>query len=279
MQPSGRYTVSISTGSAGLWKSMTWTSKMSTAEPGILSPGRGGAAARSQLAEHGAGKKNLSLQPSDAAGPLTCSVLAVSQVGGDDHPPPLPHADPLQALVHAGDDVALPDVGVVGVISGVAARREASRAPSTWPCSHPTSLHLVTTFFFPNPFPSSLPPSPPNSPGIFQLLLAGWERTRGAWGHLPVGLFPRPPIPGVEERPVHQRAVVVVTHKVPGHSPALAGLRHLQVLQEDPILGVVEVHQQHAEHQRGLRWDHGPWRGGARLSLDGGPVPRAGAVG
>lgn len=148
MQPSGRYTVSISTGSAGLWKSMTWTSKMSTAEPGILSPGRGGGAARSQLAEHGAGKKNLSLQPSDAAGPLTCSVLAVSQVGGDDHPPPLPHADPLQALVHAGDDVALPDVGVVGVISGVAARREASRAPSMWPCSHPTSLHLVITFFF-----------------------------------------------------------------------------------------------------------------------------------
>lgn len=124
LQPSGRYTVSISTGSAGLWKSMTWTSKTSTAEPGILSPGRGGAAARSQLAEHGAGK-NLSLQPSDAAEPLTCSVLAVGQVGGDDHPPPLPYADPLQALVHAGDDVALPDVGVVGVISGVAAGREA----------------------------------------------------------------------------------------------------------------------------------------------------------
>lgn len=35
----GRNSVLISTGSAGLWKSITWTSKISTAEPGILSPG------------------------------------------------------------------------------------------------------------------------------------------------------------------------------------------------------------------------------------------------
>lgn len=77
------------------------------------------------------------------------------------------------------------------------------------------------------------------------------------------------PAPGVEERPVHQRAVVVVADKVPGHSPALAGLRHLQVLQEDAVLGVVEVHQQHAEHQRCLWWDHGPWGGDTGQSRQG----------
>lgn len=57
--------------------------------------------------------------------PFTCSILPVGQVWGDDDPAPLSHADPLQALVHAGDDVALPNVGVVGVIAGVAAAREA----------------------------------------------------------------------------------------------------------------------------------------------------------
>lgn len=39
LQSAGRKMVSISTESVGLWKSTTWTSNISTAEPGILFPG------------------------------------------------------------------------------------------------------------------------------------------------------------------------------------------------------------------------------------------------
>lgn len=60
-------------------------------------------------------------------GPLpTCSILPICQVWGDDDPPLLSNADTLQALVHARDDVALPDVGVVGVVTGVTAARTAA---------------------------------------------------------------------------------------------------------------------------------------------------------
>lgn len=69
---------------------------------------------------------------------FTCSVLPIGQVWGDDHAPPLAHADPLQALVHAGDDVALPDVGVVRVVAGVAAGTAAE--PGVNPSPAPTPL-------------------------------------------------------------------------------------------------------------------------------------------
>lgn len=52
----------------------------------------------------------------------TSSVLPVSQVGGDGDPPALPYAGALQPLVHPGDDVTLPHIGVVGVVAGVAVR-------------------------------------------------------------------------------------------------------------------------------------------------------------
>lgn len=50
----------------------------------------------------------------------TCPVLPVGQVWGDGDPPALPHAGALQPLVHPGDDVTLPHIGVVGVVAGVA---------------------------------------------------------------------------------------------------------------------------------------------------------------
>lgn len=53
----------------------------------------------------------------------TSPVLPVGQVGGNGDPPALPHAGALQPLVHPGDDVTLPHVGVVGVIAGVAVRQ------------------------------------------------------------------------------------------------------------------------------------------------------------
>lgn len=84
--------------------------------------------------------------------PFTCSVLPIGQVWGNNHPPPLSHADPLQALVHAGDDVALPDVGVVGVIARVAAGREKPPVPS---CRRP---------WRPNPHPCA-PTCTPVPPG------------------------------------------------------------------------------------------------------------------
>lgn len=53
----------------------------------------------------------------------TSPVLPVGEVGGDGDPPALPHAGALQPLVHPGDDVTPPHVGVVGVVAGVAARQ------------------------------------------------------------------------------------------------------------------------------------------------------------
>ena len=51
----------------------------------------------------------------------TSPVLPVGKVGGDGDPPALPHARALKALVHPRDDVALPHIGIVGVVPGVAA--------------------------------------------------------------------------------------------------------------------------------------------------------------
>lgn len=51
----------------------------------------------------------------------TSPVLPIGQVRGDGDPPALPHAGALQPLVHPGDDVTLPHVGVVRVVAGVAA--------------------------------------------------------------------------------------------------------------------------------------------------------------
>lgn len=51
----------------------------------------------------------------------TSPVLPVGEVRGDGDPPALAHAGALQPLVHARDDVALPHVGVVRVVAGVAA--------------------------------------------------------------------------------------------------------------------------------------------------------------
>lgn len=159
------------------------------------------------------------------------------------------------------------------MIAGVTAAREPS-APSIPPAPTPQPTPLVPASPAP---PGTKPCSKTCNKQILSFLAyfmpvvpsflaaLGQERTSGA---LPMA--PLPPTPGVKERPIHECPVVVVAHKVPGHSPALAGLWHLQVLQKDTILGIVEIHQQHTEHQRGLRWNHGPW-GRTWVSLKEGP--------
>lgn len=51
----------------------------------------------------------------------TCPILPVGKVRGHSNPPSLPYACALQPLVHPRDDVTLPDIGIVGVVAGVAA--------------------------------------------------------------------------------------------------------------------------------------------------------------
>ena len=52
---------------------------------------------------------------------LTGSLFAVGEVWRDDDPPGLAHTHVEEPLVHAGDDVAHADVGVVGGVPLVAA--------------------------------------------------------------------------------------------------------------------------------------------------------------
>lgn len=73
-----------------------------------LPPGSGGRSGAGVLA-WGTGNK------------LTSPVLPVGEVGGDGDPPALPRTRALQPLVHPGDNVTLPHVGIVGVVAGVAA--------------------------------------------------------------------------------------------------------------------------------------------------------------
>lgn len=80
----------------------------------------------------------------------TSPILPVGEVRGDGDPPALAHAGTLQALVHPGDDVALPHVGVVRVVAGVAAGQggEASKgvrgAPALADSSEPPRAAEVT---------------------------------------------------------------------------------------------------------------------------------------
>lgn len=50
----------------------------------------------------------------------TCPILPIGKVRGHSNPPSFPYACALQPLVHPRDDVTLPNIGIVGVVSGVA---------------------------------------------------------------------------------------------------------------------------------------------------------------
>lgn len=92
----------------------------------------------------------------------TSPVLPVGKVRGDGDPPALPHARALKALVHPRDDVALPHIGIVGVVPGVAAiqggvggQQGGHRGPALPGSSEP-----------PQPPPSSSGPPALPGPGI-----------------------------------------------------------------------------------------------------------------
>lgn len=135
----------------------------------------------------------------------TSPVLPIGKVGGDGDSPALPHARALQPPVHPWDDIALPHIGIVGAVSGVAAihtRRGGGQESHSGPAL---------------PAAQSRPQPPPSSSG--------------------------PPGPGVKEGTIHQGAVVVVTHEVPSHGSPDAARWQLQCLQLNRVLWVVDVNQ------------------------------------
>lgn len=86
----------------------------------------------------------------------TSPILPVGEVWGDGDPPPLAHAGALQSLVHPRDDVALPHVGIVRVVAGVAAGQggEAHKGVRGAPALADSS----------EPSPHPRPPSPARPP-------------------------------------------------------------------------------------------------------------------
>lgn len=59
----------------------------------------------------------------NAGSQFTCSVLSIRQMWRDGNSPPLPSADPQQSLIHTWNHVTHPDVGVVGAVPLVAAKK------------------------------------------------------------------------------------------------------------------------------------------------------------
>lgn len=158
----------------------------------------------------------------EAIGGLTISSISVAQERGDGDGPSLPHAHAQQPFIHAWNQPADSNVGVIGLLASVATEtRPGCEDKRTKPSSNKSAAQRLITA----------------ARGLLQ------QRV------------PHELVPGIKESAIKKGSIVVVADKVRHLHQATAVLWFIVHINLHLIIRVPDIKHQHIKEQGGIGWN------------------------